>query len=115
MRTEIFLIGIILVIVGPILVAFAFSSCLGTILSGNVFACVSDLAYVVIGGAFFVVGIITSLIGIVAPDPVPSPSPTFSTPAAVAAPPGSGVTCKKCSRVYDSSQFFCPYCGQRFV
>jgi hypothetical protein len=114
MRSEIFLIGIILLIVGPIIVAFAFSSCLGTILSGNVFACISDLAYVVTGGAFFVIGIVTAFIGVFAPDPAPpSSTTTWSTPVALAALPGAQVTCKKCGQVFDSGQFFCPSCGQR--
>ncbi len=113
MRSEIFLIGIIMVIIGPILVAFAFSSCLGTILSGHVFACVSDLAYVVIGGAFFVTGIIVAFVGVFAPDPVHSPSFPSQTPATLAGLPGTQVTCKKCGRLYDSGQFFCPSCGQR--
>ena len=115
MRSEIFLIGIILIIIGPILVAFAFSSCLGTILSGHIFACVSDLAYVVIGGAFFVTGIVTAFIGVFAPDPVRSPSFMQPTPANLAGIPGARITCKKCGGSYDSGQFFCPSCGQRAV
>jgi hypothetical protein len=113
MRSEIFLLGIIMVIIGPILVALAASSCLGTILSGNVFACISDFAYVVAGGAFFVAGIITAFVGVFASDPVPSSPTAWSTPVVLAAAPGTKVTCKKCARVYDSGQFFCPYCGQR--
>ncbi len=113
MRSEIFLLGIIFVICGPILTAFAFSSCLGTILSGNVFGCVSDVAYIVIGGVFFVTGIIMALVGVVAPDPVPIQPYGVAATAGVAPRPGGQVTCKKCGRVYDSGQFFCPSCGQR--
>jgi hypothetical protein len=113
-REEIFLLGIIMVIIGPIIVALSFSSCLGTILSGNVFACVSDIGYVVAGGAFFVAGIITATVGFFVPDRAPlAPAGAWSTPVALATPPGSQIPCKKCGRVYDSGQFFCPSCGQR--
>jgi hypothetical protein len=115
MRSEIFLIGIILIITGPILLALAFSSCLGTILSGHIFACISDLAYLVIGGTFFVTGIVTAFIGVFSPDPVRSPNFIPPTPATVAGIPGTQITCKKCGRVYDSGQYFCPSCGQRGV
>jgi len=112
MREEIFLLGIIMAIIGPILVALSFSSCLGTILSGNVFACVSDIGYVVAGGAFFVTGIITATVGFFVPDRTPAAATAWGTPVALAASPGTQVTCKKCRRVYDSGQFFCPSCGQ---
>ncbi len=115
MRSEIFLLGIIFVICGPILTVFAFSSCLGTILSGNVFACVSDVAYIVIGGVFFVTGIIMALVGVIAPDPVPVQVYGAGATPGIASKPGEPVTCKKCGRVYNSSQFFCPACGQRPV
>lgn len=111
MRSEIFLLGIIMVIIGPVLVALAFSSCLGTILSGNVFACIGDFPYVVIGGVFFVAGIITALVGLVAPESVASARPNWSTPAQ-SFPAGPQATCRKCGRVYDLGQFFCPACGQ---
>ncbi len=114
MREEIFLLGIIMVIIGPILVALSFSSCLGTILAGNVFACISDIGYVVAGGAFFVAGIITATVGFFVADRTPAgPTTAWSTPVALAAPPGAQVTCKKCGRTFDSGQFFCPSCGQR--
>jgi hypothetical protein len=110
MRTDIFLIGMILVILGPIVTVLGFTSCLGTILSGHLLACVTDLAYVIIGGSFFVVGIIMGLVGVFSPDPVPTPSTYSATPPIA---PETPVKCKKCGRVYDSSLFFCPSCGQR--
>lgn len=113
MRSEIFLLGIIMVIIGPILVALAFSSCIGTILSGNVFACVSDIAYVIIGGVFFVAGIITSIVGLVVADPAQTPAATWTAPTFSTASVGGQIACKKCGRVYESGQFFCPSCGQR--
>lgn len=113
MRSEIFLLGIIMVIIGPILVALAFSSCLGTILSGNVFGCVSDIAYVIIGGVFFVAGIITSIVGLVVADPAQTTPTTWTAPSFSTPVVGGQVTCKKCGRVYEAGQFFCPSCGQR--
>ena len=113
MRSEVFFIGIIFVIAGPILTMLGLSSCLGTILSGHLFACVTDLAYVVIGGAFFVVGIITAFVGVFAPDPITAPPSVSTTPVTLASLPGKQITCKKCGREYDSGQFFCPSCGQR--
>ena len=102
-----------MVIIGPILVAVSFSSCLGTIISGNVFACLNDVVYLVAGGAFFVAGIITSFVGVFMPDPAPSTPASWSTPVALAAQLGGKITCKRCGRAYDSAQFFCPSCGQR--
>lgn len=102
-----------MVIIGPVLVAVSLSSCLGTIISGNVFACLNDVGYVVAGGAFFVAGIITAFVGVFMPDPTPSPPATWSTPVVLAAQPGGKIACKKCGRTYDSGQFFCPFCGQR--
>jgi hypothetical protein len=114
MRTEIFLLGIIMVIIGPIITILAASSCLTTILSGHVFACVTDLAYFVIGGTFFVVGVSTAMIGLIVPDPAPAPAPYASTPTGYpSAPVGPEITCKKCGRTYSSGLFFCPSCGQR--
>ena len=115
LRSEIFFVGITFVIAGPVLTMFALSSCLGTILTGHIFACVTDIAYVVIGGVFFVVGITTAFIGVFAPDPTRAPPPTSLTPATLAAMPGTPVTCKKCGKGYDSGLFFCPSCGQRPV
>lgn len=101
-----------MVILGPLVTLFAFSSCLGTILSGYIFACVTDIVYFFLGGIVFVAGVITAIIGVVLPDPTPAPS-SFS-----AVGPGGGqseaqVVCKKCGRTYDSSLFFCPACGSR--
>ncbi len=115
MRSEIFFVGIIFVIAGPILTMFALSSCLGTILSGHFFACVTDFAYVVIGGVFFVVGVITAFVGVFAPDPIHASPPASFTPATLAATSGTQFTCKKCGKGYDSGLFFCPSCGQRPV
>jgi hypothetical protein len=115
MRAEIFLLGIIMVIIGPVLVALSFTSCLGTILSGNVFACINDVGYLVVGGSFFVAGIITATVGVFVPDPVPSTSTPTRTSATLAGPSGTDVTCRKCGNTYDSGKFFCPSCGQRPV
>ncbi len=112
MRPVIFFVGIGMVILGPLVTLSAFSSCLGTILSGNIFACVADLVYFVLGGIIFVAGVITAIIGVFVPDPAPaasSPSPI----GFVAAQSGVQVICKKCGHAYDSSLFFCPSCGQR--
>lgn len=101
-----------MVILGPLVTLSAVSSCLGTILSGNVFACVNDLVYFVLGGIMFVAGVITAIIGVFVPDP----SPTASSHSHVATVPtlsGVQVICKKCGRPYDSGLFFCPSCGQR--
>ena len=99
-----------MVIIGPIITMLAFSSCLGTILSGHLFACVTDLAYVVIGGTFFVTGIITAIICLIMPDPVyaPPPGPGYQSP-----PNGPMTACKKCGRTYVPTMFFCPSCGAR--
>jgi hypothetical protein len=101
-----------MVILGPLVTLSAFSSCLGTILSGNVFACVTDIVYFVLGGVIFVAGIITAIIGVVIPDPTPAPtiSPLMGS---VTGQTGVQVICKKCGHSYDSSLFFCPSCGQR--
>jgi len=111
MRPVIFFVGIGMVILGPLVTLFAFSSCLGTILSGNVFACVTDLVYFVLGGILFVVGVVTAIIGVFVPDPTPASSPSLV--GSVAPQPGVQVICKKCAHTYDSSLFFCPSCGQR--
>ena len=100
-----------MVIIGPVLVALAFSSCLGLIFSGNVFACISDVPYVVIGGVFFVAGIITAIVGVFTPDPVPVAPVTWRNTTSTSAPLGMQLTCKKCGKNFDSGQFFCPFCG----
>jgi hypothetical protein len=112
MRPVIFFVGIGMVILGPLVTLSAVSSCLGTILSGNVFACVNDIVYFVLGGIIFVAGVITAIIGVVLPDQASaasSPSAGVST----ALQSGVQVICKKCRHSYDSSLFFCPSCGQR--
>lgn len=101
-----------MVILGPLVTLSAFSSCLGTILSGNVFACVTDIVYFVLGGIIFVAGVITAIIGVFVPDPAPAPSLSSPT-GSVVRPSGVLVICKKCGHSYDSSLFFCPSCGQR--
>lgn len=112
MRPIVFFVGIGLVILGPLVTLFAFSSCLGTILSGNVFACVTDIVYFVLGGVIFVAGIITAIIGVVIPDPTPTPSISPQM-GSVSGLTGVQVICKKCGHSYDSSLFFCSACGQR--
>src|SRR5207245_1496221 len=74
MRPVIFFVGIGMVILGPLVTLSAFSSCLGTILSGNVFACVTDIVYFVLGGIIFVAGVITAIIGVFVPDPLSAAS-----------------------------------------
>jgi hypothetical protein len=97
-----------MVVLGPVLTAAAASSCLLTILSGNVFACANDLPVFIGGGALFVTGIITCLVGVIMPEPYPQPRP----------PPGqmatsiSGQVCKKCGRVNAFGLISCPFCGQ---
>lgn len=104
-----------MVVIGPVLVALAFSSCLGMIFSGNVFACVSDVPYVVIGGVFFVAGIITAFVGVFAADSVSVPPSSWTKSVGLSHPPGTPITCKKCGKNFDSGQFFCPACGARPV
>jgi hypothetical protein len=111
MRPVVFFVGIGLVILGPLLTLFAVSSCLGTILSGNIFACVTDVVYFVLGGIIFVAGVITAIIGVVVPDPTPAPS-SFSA-VRPSGQSGIQVVCKRCGRTYDSSLFFCPACGTK--
>ena len=101
-----------MVILGPLVTLFAFSSCLGTILAGNVFACVNDIVYFVLGGIIFVAGVVTAIIGVFVPDPTLAPS-SSSPMGSIARPSGVRVICKKCGYSYDSSLFFCPSCGQR--
>lgn len=112
MRPVVFFVGIAMVILGPLLALFGFSSCLGTILSGNVLACVGDIVYFVLGGIIFVAGVITAIIGVFVPDPLRAAS-SSSSAGFVAEQPGVQVICKKCGQAYDSSLFFCPSCGHR--
>jgi hypothetical protein len=110
LRSDIFILGIIMVVLGPVLTAAAASSCLLTILSGNVFACANYLPVFIGGGALFVAGIITCLVGVIMPEPFarsrPPPSLTTTTPQP------SQVVCKKCGRVNAFGLFSCPFCGQ---
>ena len=112
MRPIIFFVGIGMVILGPLVTLSAFSSCLGTILSGNIFACVTDIVYFVLGGVIFAAGVITAIIGVFVPDPVPAAS-SGSFGGSVPTQSGVKVVCKKCGHGYDSGLFFCPSCGQR--
>ena len=112
MRPVIFFVGIGMVILGPLVILSAFSSCLGTILSGNISACVTDIVYFVLGGIMFVAGVITAIIGVFVPDPIPAAS-TGSLGRSIPQQSGVQVICKKCGHGYDSGLFFCPSCGQR--
>ncbi|OLB68993.1 hypothetical protein AUI06_09700 [archaeon 13_2_20CM_2_52_21] len=112
MRPVIFFVGIGMVILGPLVTLSAFSSCLGTILSGNISACVTDIVYFVLGGIMFVAGVITAIIGVFVPDPIPAAS-TGSLGRSIPQQSGVQVICKKCGHGYDSGLFFCPSCGQR--
>jgi hypothetical protein len=112
MRPVIFFIGIGMVILGPLVTLSAISSCLGTILSGHVFACVNDLVFFVLGGIIFVAGVITAIIGVFVPDQISAPS-TGSLGGSIPQQSGVQVICKKCGHGYDSGLFFCPSCGQR--
>ncbi|HWY27916.1 MAG TPA: hypothetical protein VNW25_01525 [Candidatus Sulfotelmatobacter sp.] len=110
MRSDIFILGIMMVVIGPVLTAAAAGSCLLTILSGNVFACANDLPVFIGGGALFVAGIITCLVGVIMPEPYPRPR-TPSGPISQFQP--GQVTCKKCGRVNSFGLFACPFCGER--
>src|SRR5437660_11930274 len=112
MRPVIFFVGIGMIILGPLVTLSAFSSCLGTILSGNVFACVTDIVYFVLGGIMFVAGVITAIIGVFVPDPAPAAS-TGSLGGSISQQSGVQGICKKCGHGYNSSLFFCPSCRQR--
>jgi len=109
LRSDIFILGIMMVVIGPVLTAAAASSCLLTILSGNVFACANDLPVFIGGGALFVAGIITCLIGVIMPEPQPRPRPP---PGSTNTPQTGQVVCKKCGRVNAYGLFACPFCGQ---
>jgi len=98
-----------MVVLGPVLVAAAASSCLLTILSGNVFACAYVLPVFIGGGALFVTGIITCLVGVIMPEPNPQPRPPTGQ---IATPQTGQVTCKKCGRLNTYGLFACPFCGQ---
>src|SRR5216117_2361266 len=109
LRSDIFILGIMMVVLGPVLVAAAASSCLLTILSGNVFACANVLPVFIGGGALFVAGIITCLVGVIVSEPNPRPRP----PSGPISPPQTGqAICKKCGRVNTFGLFSCPFCGQ---
>src|SRR5712692_7441593 len=112
MRTVVFLAGIIMIVLGPLITLFALSSCLGTILSGQFFACVTDFAYVVFGGVLFFIGLITAISGAVVSDSPPAISPYPMSPVSSSVP-AADITCKKCGRVHKSDRFFCPSCGRR--
>src|SRR5207245_3317770 len=109
MRPVIFFVGIGMIILGPLVTLSAFSSCLGTILSGNVFACVTDIVYFVLGGIIFVAGVITAIIGVFVPDPAPTPSRS-SRMGSVAAESGVRVFCKQCGHASVSGLFSCRPC-----
>src|SRR5438034_11301320 len=97
----------ILVILGPVVTVLGFTSCLGTILSGHFLGCVTDLAYVIIGGTFFVTGIIMGRVGVFPPDPTPKAPTSHTSRDALH---GTAVTGKKCGRVFGSGLSFCPSC-----
>jgi hypothetical protein len=109
LRSDIFILGIMMVVIGPVLVAAAASSCLFTILSGNVFACANYLPVFIGGGALFVAGIITCLIGVIVSEPQPQPRPQSSPTTTLQA---GQAACKKCGRVNTYGLFACPFCGQ---
>jgi hypothetical protein len=110
LRSDIFILGIIMVVLGPVLTAAAASSCLLTILSGNVFACAVDLPVLIGGGALFVSGIITCLVGVIMPEPYARPRLPST---AIASTQTGQVTCKKCGRINAFGLFACPFCGER--
>lgn|GEM_PF-3721200 len=110
MRSDVFILGIIMVVLGPVLTAAAASSCLLTILSGNVFACANVLPVFIGGGALFVTGIITCLVGVIMPEPYARPRPPSTQSATTQV---GQVTCKKCGRVNTFGLFACPFCGER--
>lgn len=98
-----------MVVIGPVLTAAAASSCLLRILSGDVFACANYLPVFIGGGALFVAGIITCLIGVIMPEAQPRP---LSPLDPITAPQISQVACKKCGRLNTYGLFACPFCGQ---
>src|SRR2546428_55688 len=109
LRSDIFILGIMMVVIGPVLTAAAASSCLLTILSGNVFACANDLPVFIGGGALFAARIITRLGGGMMFEPPPRPRPP---PGSTNMPQTSQVVCKKCGRINSYGLFACPFCGQ---
>src|SRR3989440_10740963 len=98
-----------MVVLGPVLVAAAASSRLLTIFSGNAFACANVLPVFIGGGALFVTGIITCLVGVIMPGPYTRPPPPLSTTAAT--PTGQG-TCRECGRVNAFGLFARPVGGE---
>src|SRR3989442_13045201 len=107
MRPVIFFVGIGMVILGPLVTLSAFSSCLGTVLSGNVFACVTNIIYFVLGGIIFVAEVITAIIGVFVPDPIPAAS-TGSLGGTVPQQSGLQVICKNCRHGYHSGLVVLP-------
>src|SRR5207302_10429093 len=105
MRPVIFFVGIGMVILGPLVTLSAFSSCLGTILYGNVRACVTDIVYFVLGGIIFDAGVITEILGVFVPDPLPAQS-SGASGGSVSPQAGVMVICTKCGHGYDVSLFF---------
>src|SRR5437867_13370924 len=96
-----------MVVLGPVLVAAAASSCLLTILSGNVFACANVLPVFIGGGALFVAGIITCLVGVIVSGRNPRPRPAWGP---VSAPQTGQVICKKCGCGKIFGLLSCPCC-----
>lgn len=111
MRSYIFLAGIVLVALGPLLGLIAASTCLTTILSGHFFGCIGDFVFVLFGGVLFVIGIVVAIIGVIIPDPQKIGPGQSAPPLSLSAPVQR--KCTKCGRVYDGLLFFCPSCGQR--
>lgn len=119
-----------MLVAGPLLTFLSISSCFATILSGNIFACVNDVAYVAFGGLIFVVGIVITVIGLAMPDPPHAIAPAYPIAMAPSAGPYSlqqlpssmtvssssmpqqAVACKKCGKTIEAGQFFCLNCGQ---
>src|SRR2546425_9103297 len=97
-----------MVVIGPVLTAAAASSCLLTILSGNVFACANDLPVFIGGGALFVTGIITCLIGGIIPETPTRPRPP---PRATNTPHTRPGVCQKCGSANTHRLFRSPLCG----
>src|SRR6266542_920066 len=108
MRTVIFVAGISLMAIGPLVTLLALSSCFGTILSGHFLSCVTDFGFVIFGGVLLFIGLITTIVGAVVQDPPVAPSLAYNRPPATPQP--SEITCKKCGTVYGVDRFFCPSC-----
>src|SRR5713226_2261509 len=100
-----------MVILGPLVTLSAVSSCLGTIFSGNVFACVNDLVYFVLGGIIFIAGVTTAIIGVFVPDPITAAS-SSSFGGSVPKKSGFRVFSKSCGHQKTPSLFFVPHVGR---